>query len=179
MLTGLVRGATLVAVLLSSLVGTASATTIAYEWFEYSPPPSLPGDNGGVGFNGPWNGDANVVVPPPPGLQHPLALPGKGSKIGGQFKVNRELKNKLTQPVYWVSFLISSTAMADEGWLGLASAGSSKPLIYFGRRFNNYFIQSSSGSSAACCVSPVGSTDLLVARIMRIPLNLSTHSGGT
>src|SRR5262245_48412949 len=65
----------------------ASAIPIAYEGFQY-PAGSLPPNNGGLGFIGPWAGDPGVAVQPGLGLTHPLS-PGAGSMIGGGFNVNR------------------------------------------------------------------------------------------
>lgn len=164
-MTGLKRYVASVAFLCA---GTAWAGSLAYEGFNYLPG-SLPPNNGGTGFLGPWAGDPNVVVVPP-GLDHPLALPSTGLEITGSFTDWRQLSAALTQPVFWASFEINSNPGNDEVWLGLDPAGgTSVPFIAFGRRLDTYFIQNLGNSAITGGVaSPSGVTDLLVARFMQV-----------
>ena len=144
-------------------VGTASASNLVYDGFDYLPG-ALSGNNGGVGFAAPWLADPGVIVQPP-GLSHPLALPSAGLEVGGAFNSARLLSSALSLPEYWASFQINANPGNDQVWLGLDTASSSTPLVWFGRRLNTYFIQQ--GTAAAITggvASPVGVTDLLVAR---------------
>jgi hypothetical protein len=146
--------------------GTAAASSLVYDGFNYLPG-ALSGNNGGVGFAAPWLADPGVTVQPP-GLSHPLALPSTGLEVGGAFNSARPLSSALGLPEYWVSFQINSNPGNDQVWLGLDTAASSTPLVWFGRRLNTYFIQQ--GTTAAITggvASPVGVTDLLVARFQQ------------
>jgi hypothetical protein len=159
--------AVVAAVLMSIGARNASASPIANDSFVY-PPGALPGNIGGSGFVGPWNGDAGVLVQGASGLSHPLGLPSSGRMIGGAFNVNRNLGGPLTQSVFWASFMIQSTPGNDQVWLGLDTAVTQFPFITFGRRLNEYFIQNSTNTPlTVCCASGTGVTDLLTARVTK------------
>lgn len=155
--------------LVSFCAGTASAGSLAYDGFDYLPGP-LSGNNGGTGFAAPWIADPGVAVQPP-GLAQPLALPSTGLEVGGLFNSARPLSNSLNLPEYWASFQINSSPGNDQVWLGFDLVPNQTPLVWFGRRLNTYFIQQN-GSSAVTggVASPVGTTDLVVARFRQAGL---------
>src|SRR5437899_9655372 len=101
----LLRMAAVLAVL-GLLTTEASAAPIAYEPFQYSAG-SLPPNNGGFGFAGPWVGDAGVMVQPGVGLsKSPPGLAALGSMIGGGFNASRPLSAPIGPSTFWASFLI-------------------------------------------------------------------------
>ena len=152
---------------LTSFAMQASAAQIAYDGFAY-PVGSLPGNNGGSGFGGFWNGDAGVAVQPGVGLSHALGLPSNGALIGGMFNANRSLSAAVSASTFWASFQIRSDAGNDQVWLGFDVAATPLPVVAFGRRLNTYFIQNGSNPAVSfCCASGSGVTDLLIARIVR------------
>lgn len=153
--------------LLLFCAGTAAANPIAYDGFIYIVGP-LNGNNGGIGFAIPWLADPGVIVQPP-GLSHPLALPSEGLEVGGGFNSARPLNSPLSLVEYWASFLINANPGNDQVWLGLDTAPSSTPLVWFGRRLDTYFIEQGTGPAITGGVaSPVGVTDLLVARFQQV-----------
>ncbi len=149
----------------------APGITPVYEGFDYPALSPLNGQNGGSGFAGPWAADPNVVVQPPPGLSSPLGQPSTGLSIGGSFNSARQLTSPLSQPQYWASFQIQAAPGNDQVFLGFDLGPSPLPMVSFGRILNTYFIRPGSGTAVEGGVaSPVGFTDLLVARF--------TQSGG-
>jgi len=153
--------------LLSLFAMEAGASQIANDSFAYPVGP-LPGNNGGSGWGGFWNGDAGVAIQPGAGLSHALGLPSSGRLIGGGFNANRSLAAAISATTFWASFQIRSDAGNDQVWLGFDVAATSLPMIAFGRRLNTYFIQNGSNPAVSfCCASGSGVTDLLIARVVR------------
>jgi hypothetical protein len=108
--------------------------------------------------------DAGVIIQST-GLSHPLAQPSTGLSVGGGFHGSRQLGNPLNEPEYWVSCQIRANSLNDEVWLGFDLVATPTPLISFGRIVDAYFVrQAGSPAVQAGVASPVGVTDLLVAR---------------
>jgi len=158
-----------VSIALASLAGfvswvPANAASLAYEGFDYAALSPLVTLNGGSGFSSPWGADPNVLVQSV-GLASPMAKPSTGLCVGGGFNAARQLSNKLDQAEFWVSFQIQSNPGNDQVYLGLDVGPSPTPLVSFGRILNNYFIRQGGAAAVKAGVgSPVGMTDLLVAR---------------
>ncbi len=148
--------------------GTLTAASPVYDGFDYPALSLLNGQNGGTGFASPWFADAGVIVQPPPGLSSPLGLPSTGLSIGGGFNAARQLAAPLTQPEFWASFQIQAATGNDQVFLGLDIGPSPTPAVSFGRILNTYFIRPGGGAGVQGGVaSPVGFTDLLVARFQQ------------
>jgi hypothetical protein len=163
----MLRSAVVVVVVAAVCLGAspARAVTIAYDGFAYPVGP-LPGDNGGVGFVGPWGGDVGVMVQGPASLIDPLGLASGGLMIAGSFNVNRSLTGPISQSVFWASFLIQASPGNDQVWMGLDPGVTQFPFITFGRRLGNYFLQNATNAPLnLCCASGPGLTDVLVVRV--------------
>jgi hypothetical protein len=90
-------------------------------------------------------------------------------EIGGGFNASRRLGAPLSQSEYWVSFQLQEGSPNDQVWLGLDVVPTSTPLIWFGRRLDQYFIAMGGSIVTTCCVgSPLGVTDLMVARFRQV-----------
>lgn len=156
------------AIVLTVLVATTSrASRLAYEGFDYLPMPLL-GLNGGLGFTTVgWAADPGVSVQPP-GLSSLFGLPSIGLCVGGGFNASRQLDASLTQPEYWVSYMIQANPGNDMVYLGLDTIPSTPLAISFGRLLDTCFIRQG-GTTIAQVAYPwaVGSTYLLVARFQQ------------
>ncbi len=153
--------------LLLLYAANAPAAGMPYEGFDYPIGP-LNGQSGGTGFIGPWIADPGVLVQPP-GLFSPLGLPSTGLAIGGGFNSARQLGTALNFPEYWASFQLQANTGNDQVYLGFDVGPSPTPLISFGRILNTYFIRQGAGSAVEAGVaSPIGFTDLLVARFRQL-----------
>ena len=145
--------------------GTVTGASSVNEGFDYPALSLLNGQAGGSGFTGPWLADLDVIVQPPPGLSSSLGLPSTGLSIGGGFNSARQLASPLVQAQYWASFQIQAASGNDQVFLGFDLGPSPTPLVSFGRILNTYFIRPGGGAGVQGGVaSPVGFTDLLVAR---------------
>jgi len=152
-------------VLALSCAGTVTGASPVYEGFDYPALSLLNGQVAGSGFTGPWLADPGVIVQPPPGLSSSLGLPSTGLSIGGGFNSARQLASPLVQAQYWASFQIQAASGNDQVFLGFDLGPSPTPLVSFGRILNTYFIRPGGGAGVQGGVaSPVGFTDLLVAR---------------
>ncbi len=150
---------------------TVTGASPVYEGFDYPALSPLNGQIGGSGFTGPWLADPGVIVQSTGSLVSPLGLPSTGLSIGGGINSARQLASPLSLPQYWASFEIQAQPGNDQVFLGFDVAPSSLPLISFGRILDKYFIRQGGGATVQGGVgSPVGFTDLLVARF--------TQSGG-
>lgn len=163
--------------LLPLLPGTAWASLLVYEGFDYLPGQTLPTMSGGTGWvAAPWTGSGSMVDDPPT-LDHPGALIPSGDALlnpdpGEAFRSFGMLVSNAGSEV-WISFMeesliLGSGALVSFDPLGGPGSGS----VSVAKDAGGSITVSAAGStSLAVSSAGVGATDFFVLRLSQFSVN--------
>ena len=174
----LLARSSLLALALTSLAGTASAQTGAYDGFNYPAGTTIVGQTGGTGFSTPWQtagyGSWQCDAQGMASLKVWQLMQGQS---GSARSSSGGLQRSLSSPIagspgtsVWISFIARHTGPTSSSWLGVklpCSGPGSDPFIFIGKPFgeSNWGVDNGASGGVQSMLLPAVQKIRGVARI--------------